>query len=198
MAPKKKSIPKTLKDLVWDENIGAEKGVGQCYVCEQEINSKKFHCGHVISEKDGGETNKDNLKPICATCNLSMKTKNMEEFKKEYFSQNKLKQIKEIKKECFFSKFHEYVNKKYIFENDMNDIRYKTLADYLKANKITYLSVFGNKKYNSNDDCTKLLDSLKLNGKNCYSYLECIDYINQAQKNNEYVCDECCYVKNNL
>lgn len=84
-APKRKYIPKCLKILVWNKNIGKEKGIGKCYVCESEIDSKDFECGHIISVKDGGENILDNLLPICSSCNKSMGTKNLHEFKKEYF-----------------------------------------------------------------------------------------------------------------
>ena len=83
--PKRKYIPKCLKILVWNKNIGKEKGIGKCYVCESEIDSKDFECGHIISVKDGGENILDNLLPICSSCNKSMGTKNLHEFKKEYF-----------------------------------------------------------------------------------------------------------------
>ena len=81
----RKSIPKSLKILVWNKNIGKEKGIGGCYVCESEIDSKNFECGHIISVKDGGDTNLDNLLPICSSCNKSMGTQNLHEFKETYF-----------------------------------------------------------------------------------------------------------------
>lgn len=84
--PKRKAIPKAVKDSVWDTTFGASKGIGKCYVCDGEINSKCFDCGHIIAVSNGGNNSKDNLKPICSTCNKSMGTKNMEEFKKEHFS----------------------------------------------------------------------------------------------------------------
>lgn len=83
------TIPKSVKDNLWDQHFGKEAGVGKCYCCESEINSKKFDCGHIISVADGGTNNIDNLKPICSTCNKSMGTQNMELFKKEYFEKNK-------------------------------------------------------------------------------------------------------------
>lgn len=83
------SIPKTVKDNLWDQHFGKEAGIGKCYCCNAEINSKKFDCGHIISVADGGKNNIDNLKPICSTCNKSMGTQNMETFKKEYFEKNK-------------------------------------------------------------------------------------------------------------
>ena len=43
-----------------------------------------FHCGHVVAEADGGPTTVENLRPVCATCNLSMRTQNMEKFKGQH------------------------------------------------------------------------------------------------------------------
>ena len=80
------SIPKAVKDTIWDQCFGKEAGIGKCYCCSGEINSKKFDCGHIISVANSGTNNIDNLKPICSTCNKSMGTTNMEEFKKEYFA----------------------------------------------------------------------------------------------------------------
>jgi len=81
----RKSIPKSLKILVWDKNIGKEKGIGECDVCKSEIDSKNFECGHIISVKDGGETNIENLLPICSSCNKSMGTQHLNDFKAKYF-----------------------------------------------------------------------------------------------------------------
>jgi len=82
----RKSIPKSLKILVWDKNIGKEKGIGNCNVCKSEIDSKAFECGHIISVKEGGATNIENLLPICSSCNKSMGTENLLVFKEKYFS----------------------------------------------------------------------------------------------------------------
>ena len=62
----RKSIPKSLKNLVWNKCIGKEKGIGECDVCKCEIDSKNFDCGHIISVKDNGETNESNLVPLCS------------------------------------------------------------------------------------------------------------------------------------
>jgi len=82
----RKSIPKSLKILVWDKNIGKEKGIGNCHVCKSEIDSKAFECGHIISVKEGGATNIENLLPICSSCNKSMGIENLLVFKEKYFS----------------------------------------------------------------------------------------------------------------
>ncbi|NDG68463.1 MAG: hypothetical protein EB135_03170, partial [Proteobacteria bacterium] len=39
-----------------------------------------FECGHIIAEAKGGETSLENLRPICSTCNKSMKTINMNDY----------------------------------------------------------------------------------------------------------------------
>ena len=83
--PKKISIPIALKIQVWDKCIGLEIGKHKCLCCKTiDIIQMSFHCGHVIPECKGGETILSNLKPICQQCNLSMGTKNMDEFMKKF------------------------------------------------------------------------------------------------------------------
>ena len=83
---KKKAIPKTVKKATWDRWIGKDVGVTKCLCCEhQEIRQFEFHCGHVVAESKGGKTTVDNMRPICAQCNLSMGSMDMNEFKKMYF-----------------------------------------------------------------------------------------------------------------
>lgn len=84
--PTRKTIPKSVKDKLWDDTFGHHSGIGKCYVCEKEINSKRFDCGHIKAVVDGGTNALNNLKPICSTCNSSMGSTNLEDFKKEYFS----------------------------------------------------------------------------------------------------------------
>jgi chromosome segregation ATPase len=83
--PKKKAIPKTLKNKVWNKYIGIEIGQTKCLCCKlTDISQLNFHCGHIISEKDGGKITMENLKPICGSCNSSMGTMNMDEFILKY------------------------------------------------------------------------------------------------------------------
>ena len=51
--------------------------IGNCFCCQDEIDSKHFECGHVIAKSKGGDTSIDNLRPVCSLCNKSMGTKNM-------------------------------------------------------------------------------------------------------------------------
>jgi hypothetical protein len=82
---KKKTIPSTVKRLVWHRYIGEEKGKSKCMCCDTtEITQLSFHCGHVIPEAHGGEIVVENLRPICQNCNSSMGTMNMNDFMKMY------------------------------------------------------------------------------------------------------------------
>ena len=65
---------------------------GKCLCCNNiKIFITNFDCGHIISNKDGGKINIDNLKPICRLCNSSMGTTNMNEFIKKYGFDKSLK-----------------------------------------------------------------------------------------------------------
>jgi 5-methylcytosine-specific restriction endonuclease McrA len=55
--------------------------IGKCHVCQEDINYHNFHCGHIISEKNGGLILLDNLEPICMQCNLTMGTENLIDYK---------------------------------------------------------------------------------------------------------------------
>ena len=94
---KKQHIPKKLKNMIWDKYVGKEKGIGNCYCCNEEIDSKNFEAGHIIPEARGGPTNAENLRPICSCCNKSMGTQNMDEFRAKYMSpKNKKKEEKKV------------------------------------------------------------------------------------------------------
>ena len=70
---KKKTIPKAIREQCWIQSFG-KSFEHKCYVswCENIINPFDFHVGHDKPESHGGTLNVDNLKPICARCNLSM------------------------------------------------------------------------------------------------------------------------------
>jgi len=85
--PKGKSkIPKHIKTFVWNTYIGKEKTEAKCPCCQQEtIDCRKFDCGHVVAEAEGGSCLVDNLRPICSPCNSAMGTMNMNDFAKKWF-----------------------------------------------------------------------------------------------------------------
>lgn len=72
----KEPIPKRIRELVWTTNNG-ETFSHKCYVtwCYNTMNVFNFQVGHDIPESKGGTIDIDNLKPICASCNLSMSNK---------------------------------------------------------------------------------------------------------------------------
>lgn len=75
------NIPSALRHTVWNTYLGEEKGTSKCFCCKSEtISRANFHCGHVIAHSNGGETTVQNLRPICPSCNMSMGSKNMEDF----------------------------------------------------------------------------------------------------------------------
>jgi hypothetical protein len=122
----KKNIPKKIKELVWDKYIGEKYGTGICLCCNETlIKQMSFHCGHVKSEKNGGDSTLENLRPICASCNLSMGTRNMNEFMETYnLSSNVNKNINSS-----IDTNHNYN----IYEENNNDI----LNIYANANTYT-------------------------------------------------------------
>jgi len=83
--PKKISL--ALRKKVWLDFFNSlpdkEDQEVLCPCCEINfIGPHEFHCGHIISSKNGGETCLSNLKPICNLCNLSMGAMNWDDFKK--------------------------------------------------------------------------------------------------------------------
>ena len=78
---KKKSIPLALKRNVWNKYVGEYIGKTLCLCCKlTHITQMNFSCGHIISEFNGGTNKLNNLKPICVSCNSSIRTQNMDEF----------------------------------------------------------------------------------------------------------------------
>jgi hypothetical protein len=82
---KKQSIPKKVKDDVWNTYIGEGIAKHKCLCCKMTtIDKAKFDCGHVISEKNGGTLSIRNLRPVCNGCNLSMSSENMIDYVKKH------------------------------------------------------------------------------------------------------------------
>ena len=71
--PKKATIPKAVREQCWLTTIG-KKYDSKCYVkwCNNTMTVFDFHVGHEQPESKGGTLDINNLKAICARCNLSM------------------------------------------------------------------------------------------------------------------------------
>jgi hypothetical protein len=75
---KKKYIPASMKDIVWNKR--AINGCVRCEICNKILTPHTCHYSHYISEKNGGATTPNNLTILCQPCNLSMGSKNFQEF----------------------------------------------------------------------------------------------------------------------
>ena len=62
-----------------------KKYIGYCTVCAKEIDVWMFHCAHIKARASGGATVRANLTPTCPSCNLSMGTQNLNEFREEHY-----------------------------------------------------------------------------------------------------------------
>jgi hypothetical protein len=106
--PKKRAIPKKVKQEVWKSYIGAEKGIALCTCCETtQIAQMDFHCGHVISEAHGGTITVKNLRPICASCNASMGTTDYDTFKLKMKGAAKPDDIGKINYDYYIGEVHD-------------------------------------------------------------------------------------------
>lgn len=114
MSIRRKAIPKILKNQVWDKHCGRDKGLGQCYCCKKEIDSKNFDCGHIISVKNGGMTTIDNLVPLCSICNKSIGIENVETFIMTYINPKEIINVKTMPDILEKSKFIKKFNLEYI------------------------------------------------------------------------------------
>ena len=75
------TMPKVLKQQVWDIYNGASNGTALCFCCKHVIiRMDDFQAGHIIAKSKGGSTDITNLVPICARCNKDMKTRNLYEY----------------------------------------------------------------------------------------------------------------------
>ena len=82
----RRSIPKKIRGLVWKEHFG-ESMTGACFCCKKKLEAlDDWHAGHIVSHANGGKDGVANLRPVCISCNLSMGTENMDEFKARCYS----------------------------------------------------------------------------------------------------------------
>jgi hypothetical protein len=90
---KKEYIPKALREQVWLTTIG-KKYESKCYIpwCKNIMTVFDFHVGHDLPESKGGTLDINNLKAICARCNLSMSDK---------YSIQEWKKFKNKQKKCY-------------------------------------------------------------------------------------------------
>ena len=66
--------------------MGKDSREGPCAACGRSIKLEFMHVAHVVAVANGGSNHVDNLRPCCSNCNLSMGIRNLEEFRREFFS----------------------------------------------------------------------------------------------------------------
>jgi hypothetical protein len=72
------NVPSTLRHKVWTVYVSEIYRKSKCFCCRSnEIEESNFVCGHIISHHNGGSVALENLRPICAQCNNSMRSENM-------------------------------------------------------------------------------------------------------------------------
>lgn len=81
---RKPPVPAPLKNKVWLNQHG-EAPSGKCYCCRKVIRQASFSTGHIIAHDKGGPMTEENLRAICKSCNSSMGTQNMDEYRIKYF-----------------------------------------------------------------------------------------------------------------
>lgn len=82
---RRRSLPKRVRDAVWDKYIGQHNTSGVCLVCRDQITLRNWECAHIRSVANNGTDTVDNLVPCCHSCNKSMGTQNLWAFQRQYF-----------------------------------------------------------------------------------------------------------------
>lgn len=86
--PHKAKITPTMREHAWKRYIG-NLAETNCPVCDDnKIKMTNFTAGHIVAEACDGVTDKDNLMPICNTCNVRMATKHLYEYCRKEFGRD--------------------------------------------------------------------------------------------------------------
>ena len=75
-----KPISKSLRKKVWAKCVDEK-----CEICSGTIAFDDFEAGHIVARAMGGQTELDNLIPICFDCNRAMGVRNAYEFKRDVY-----------------------------------------------------------------------------------------------------------------
>lgn len=89
----RETLSKKVKTDVWKKEYGSKK-MGDCPIpfCNNKLEKEHFICGHIESVANGGSNDLDNLKPICADCNIKMGSLDWDDYiKKIIYEKQKTK-----------------------------------------------------------------------------------------------------------
>lgn len=116
-----------LRSELWYTYYKSNK-LGNCFCCMKEMyfNDPSWHCGHILSDHDGGEKVLDNLHPICAKCNLDMKQQHMY----TYMLYNEMDGCKNLDKEII----ERYSSEVSLFQSV--NIKLNKLSDKMERKKL--------------------------------------------------------------
>ena len=72
---------KKLRYSLWFIHYG-DTQYGECFSCLKsiEIDDPSWHCGHIISNANGGAKELGNTRPVCVKCNLDMSKQHMYQY----------------------------------------------------------------------------------------------------------------------
>jgi hypothetical protein len=79
------TIPKKVRDRVWANAFGVGEEAGACACCREVIVVSQWECAHIVAHRFGGSDEEHNLVPTCRSCNRSMGTENLEDFRRRCY-----------------------------------------------------------------------------------------------------------------
>ncbi len=81
----RQKIPAVVKNKMWVRDYVSTNKIGYCFTCKEELSYHNAKCGHIISLKNEGSNEINNLVPICHSCNSSICEENIDEYCKIHF-----------------------------------------------------------------------------------------------------------------
>jgi 5-methylcytosine-specific restriction endonuclease McrA len=83
---KRKQIGKVLRLSTWHDQFG---GIFDplCPMCNVNkiMRDGDWHCSHIVPVSCGGKDERQNLRPLCGSCNKRMASENMKDFASKYY-----------------------------------------------------------------------------------------------------------------
>lgn len=118
----RRSVPSALREKVWRKHntfkVDGEYRCsmdGRCFCCNSAITYSNHQSGHIISDRHGGKTSVDNLRPVCGSCNKNMGSANMYEY---MFRQGWTKSLGDT--EIIYLKFYDHLEQELIKRGDID------------------------------------------------------------------------------
>lgn len=94
---RKTKIKESVRKQVWEHYNTFDVAKAPCYVCSKVIDIAGYQCGHILSERDGGEAVVKNLLPICSLCNQAMGSEYLFEYARRHFEKSRCFELESYK-----------------------------------------------------------------------------------------------------